>query len=378
MSAPRQKNPSRLLNTTVAPSVFGAAASRVGFVHYQLGLARLSISLQVPRAARAWGLRPGAVSLLATPLFHVGGLGWGLAAGVSYASYYIFGKWVLRRYAPVTIYAVVLPIGALGLLPRVKASTKNEGPERLYFYGSVWAVCIAQPVLWLLWTVLPEGRVFDIAKLVIFVGILARAAQRYDVEVQAYVCAGNHLHGLLSPADAHELAGFMRYLLTNLSKEAGRLHCWRGPLLQRRYQAILVSEEDAAQLGRLRYLLARGAYESLVARVIASSCRPTSCTSSRRSRSRGSAITACSSRRSPRCWRSSAATPRSRSCCGTSCGTPRSCSWSTGWPSGRWCWRSRCCWSLPSLPRTRWRLATCSRRASCLREHRTGSAASTC
>jgi long-chain acyl-CoA synthetase len=34
---------------------------------------------KVPRAARAWGLRPGAVSLLATPLFHVGGLGWGLA-----------------------------------------------------------------------------------------------------------------------------------------------------------------------------------------------------------------------------------------------------------------------------------------------------------
>ena len=34
---------------------------------------------KVPQAARAWGLRPGAVSLLATPLFHVGGLGWGLA-----------------------------------------------------------------------------------------------------------------------------------------------------------------------------------------------------------------------------------------------------------------------------------------------------------
>ena len=101
----------------------------------------------------------------------------------------------------------------------------------------------------------------------IFVGILARAAQRYDVEVHAYVCAGNHLHGLLSPADAQELAGFMRYLLTNLSKEAGRLHRWRGPLLQRRYQAILVSEEDAAQLGRPRYLLAHGVKESLVARV---------------------------------------------------------------------------------------------------------------
>ena len=44
---------------------------------------------------------------------------WGLAAGASYASYYVFGKWILGRYRPVTIYAFVLPVGALGLLPLV-------------------------------------------------------------------------------------------------------------------------------------------------------------------------------------------------------------------------------------------------------------------
>ena len=53
MSAPRQKNRFQPLNTTGELYVFGAAAPRVGFVQYQLGLARLSISLQVPRAARA-------------------------------------------------------------------------------------------------------------------------------------------------------------------------------------------------------------------------------------------------------------------------------------------------------------------------------------
>jgi drug/metabolite transporter, DME family len=52
-------------------------------------------------------------------------VGWGLAAGISYASYYIFGKWVLRRYAPVTVYAIVLPIGALGLLPAVHFHAKS-------------------------------------------------------------------------------------------------------------------------------------------------------------------------------------------------------------------------------------------------------------
>lgn len=41
---------------------------------------------------------------------------WGVTAALSYSSYYLFGKWALSRYSPVTIYAVVLPCGALGLL----------------------------------------------------------------------------------------------------------------------------------------------------------------------------------------------------------------------------------------------------------------------
>jgi hypothetical protein len=59
----------------------------------------------------------------------------------------------------------------------------------------------------------------------------------------------------------------MCYLLTNLSKEAGRLHHWRGPLFQRRYQAIPVSSEEDAQTGRLRYILSHGCKEGLVAKV---------------------------------------------------------------------------------------------------------------
>jgi hypothetical protein len=55
----------------------------------------------------------------------------------------------------------------------VRASTRNEGPERRYFYGSVWAVTIAQPVLWLLWKVVPVSRGGDALKLLVFVGILA-------------------------------------------------------------------------------------------------------------------------------------------------------------------------------------------------------------
>jgi hypothetical protein len=63
-------------------------------------------------------------------------------------------------------------LGALGQLPRVKASTQGEGHERRYFYGSVWAVAIAHPILWFLWKVLPASRIGDALKLAVFVGTL--------------------------------------------------------------------------------------------------------------------------------------------------------------------------------------------------------------
>jgi hypothetical protein len=86
------------------------------------------------------------------------------------------GEWRLRQMYEVAYFPIVGAIwllGAMGRLPRVKRSTQGEGHERRYFYGSVWAVCIAQPVLWFLWAVLPGTASADVVKLVVFVGILA-------------------------------------------------------------------------------------------------------------------------------------------------------------------------------------------------------------
>ncbi len=99
-------------------------------------------------------------------LLNIAGLVWAI----------VTGAWQLRQIYDVAYFPVAGTIGALGLfgfLPRVKASTKNEGHERRYFYGSVWAVCVAQPVLWLMWVALPRGGAWDVFKLAVFVGILA-------------------------------------------------------------------------------------------------------------------------------------------------------------------------------------------------------------
>lgn len=86
------------------------------------------------------------------------------------------GEWRLKQlyqYGYFPIAGTVWLLGARGYLPRVKPSTAGEGHERRYFYGSVWAVAVAQPVLWLMWKLLPRTTAGDVVKLVVFVGILA-------------------------------------------------------------------------------------------------------------------------------------------------------------------------------------------------------------
>jgi hypothetical protein len=98
-------------------------------------------------------------------------------AGLAYAAF--SGEWRLRQMYDVAYFPIVIAVwilGAIGWLPRVKASTQGEGHERRFFYGSVWAVCIAQPVLWILWKTLPHTRSADAIKLAVFVGILAWVA----------------------------------------------------------------------------------------------------------------------------------------------------------------------------------------------------------
>jgi len=98
------------------------------------------------------------------------------------------------------------------------------------------------------------------------VGILARAQRLYQVKICAYVVLANHVHLLLDVPDAEQAALFMNYFNGNLAREAGRLVEWREKFWGRRYEGIVVSDEEAAQVARLRYLLSNGVKENLVAR----------------------------------------------------------------------------------------------------------------
>jgi hypothetical protein len=100
----------------------------------------------------------------------------------------------------------------------------------------------------------------------IIVGVLGRAQRLYGVRVCGYLFLSSHYHLLLDVDDARQLGLFMAYVNSNLAREVSRLHRWPEKIWSRRYQGIVISDEEAAQIARLRYLLANGCKEGLVAR----------------------------------------------------------------------------------------------------------------
>ena len=88
----------------------------------------------------------------------------------------VTGVWYMSQlytYAYFPLCALILTLGALGKLPRVGPSTKTEGLERRYFYGSVWAATAAQTLLLVLWKTVPRNETGNIVKLVAYLAALA-------------------------------------------------------------------------------------------------------------------------------------------------------------------------------------------------------------
>ena len=98
-------------------------------------------------------------------------------------------------------------------------------------------------------------------------GILGRAQRLYPVDIVAFVPLSNHYHMIVRVKDAKRLAEFAGYFNSNLAREVGRLTGWTGKVWGRRYQAIPISDEEEAQVARLKYVLSHGVKENLVARL---------------------------------------------------------------------------------------------------------------
>ncbi len=97
-------------------------------------------------------------------------------------------------------------------------------------------------------------------------GTLARGKRRFGVRICAVAFLSNHAHLLLEVDDAHQLSLFMCFVKSKIAREISRRLHWREKIWGRRYTAIVVSNEPAAQIARLRYVLSQGVKEHLVGR----------------------------------------------------------------------------------------------------------------
>jgi Transposase and inactivated derivatives len=101
----------------------------------------------------------------------------------------------------------------------------------------------------------------------IILGVLGRAQRRYPLEIVGYAFLSSHYHLLLRVDQAERLSQFMGYFAGNLAREIARLTGWKDKVWSRRYESILVTNEDAAQVERLAYILSNTVKENMVARV---------------------------------------------------------------------------------------------------------------
>lgn len=101
----------------------------------------------------------------------------------------------------------------------------------------------------------------------IILGVVGRAQRLVPIGICGLTVLSNHLHLLLIADDAKQVADFMEYLGSNLAREVNRLTGWGGSVFQGRYSMIVVTQEEAAQMGRFKYLLAQGCKENLVERL---------------------------------------------------------------------------------------------------------------
>ncbi len=100
----------------------------------------------------------------------------------------------------------------------------------------------------------------------IVLGVIGRAQDLTGVRIHGFVFLSTHYHLLISVRNTRQKSAFMRMLNGNLSKKLNHHHQRTGTMWHRRFRAIGVAADRETQESRMRYILAHGVKEGLVAR----------------------------------------------------------------------------------------------------------------
>ena len=77
----------------------------------------------------------------------------------------------------------------------------------------------------------------------LILGVVARALTLYPaVSLHAFAFLSNHYHLMASSTNGAQLAAWIGYVNSNVARERGRVHGWRGPFWGRRTRPIPIVE----------------------------------------------------------------------------------------------------------------------------------------
>ncbi len=93
---------------------------------------------------------------------------------------------------------------------------------------------------------------------------IARAQKTCNIKIFAYAVLSNHYHMLVSAEGPQDMARFLQIAHASMARAVNRHWKRKGRVWARRASIVRVSDEPAAQLARLRYILANGSKEGLV------------------------------------------------------------------------------------------------------------------
>lgn len=96
-------------------------------------------------------------------------------------------------------------------------------------------------------------------------GVVAKAQGKYPVNVVSLCVLSNHYHLLVTASSQKDVSKFMNFVASNVAREAGEIHGWKGKFWAGRYKCSPITGEEAIQVARLKYVLSQGCKEGLVA-----------------------------------------------------------------------------------------------------------------
>ena len=97
-------------------------------------------------------------------------------------------------------------------------------------------------------------------------GVVAMGQQRHAVKIHGMVFMSNHFHMVVTGDNPEQIAGFMKYVKSNLTREFNILRRRSGTMWHRRYDMEVSDYDERSHVQMLAYVLAHGAKEGLVQR----------------------------------------------------------------------------------------------------------------